>query len=534
MEIRPNTTETLRYQDLLIDRTLAQDITQELSLPDYQPEIKRLLRVSATVQPPTRYIGGGNIEFSGNVDFNILYAGEDGALYCFPTSADYTLRTAADGENTLSYLPDENMTCYALIEPDLVNGRVAGPRKLTVRCRMRAHVRAWGGSSPEEIWTGKLCGTPQRLRTELTVARVLNGTGAPLQVSDEILLERASESDDTRIVTAEACVLPEEITTAADRVSCRGQLCLKLLLQRDVRESDAETTEPMLPTVISRKIPFTADIPVEGLLPGGEAVVQGSCTELNLILEDGKILCEAELLLDARTQHRESLSYTADLCCIGQHTTVETSAEHACRPVRCINTNFSQNETLAAKETSLPTAARLADVHGTVLPDSIALTSEGSRCVVSGTCRYSLIYLSDGELASRELELPFRYTLDMGQTPAGGESAIAYDHSVRIVNCKARLDERDGRLNIDAELCLSLRLWENVTFYPVATVKVDAPCQTPVGSRTIYYPLPGETLWSVAKRYCSSVEQLSTKNHLPAAIRADDPASLGGAHIVVI
>ena len=282
MEIRPNTTETLRYQDLLIDRTLAQDITQELSLPDYQPEIKRLLRVSATVQPPTRYIGGGNIEFSGNVDFNILYAGEDGALYCFPTSADYTLRTAADGENTLSYLPDENMTCYALIEPDLVNGRVAGPRKLTVRCRMRAHVRAWGGSSPEEIWTGKLCGTPQRLRTELTVARVLNGTGAPLQVSDEILLERASESDDTRIVTAEACVLPEEITTAADRVSCRGQLCLKLLLQRDVRESDAETTEPMLPTVISRKIPFTADIPVEGLLPGGEAVVQGSCTELNL------------------------------------------------------------------------------------------------------------------------------------------------------------------------------------------------------------------------------------------------------------
>ena len=80
MEQRPTPAESLQYQDLLLSRVLTQDITREISLPDYQPEIKRLLRVSATTQPPTRYIGGGNIEFSGNIDFSILYAAEDGAL----------------------------------------------------------------------------------------------------------------------------------------------------------------------------------------------------------------------------------------------------------------------------------------------------------------------------------------------------------------------------------------------------------------------------------------------------------------------
>ena len=73
MEQHTTPTESLQYQNLLLDRILTQDITQELSLPDYQPEIKRLLRVNATIQPPTRYIGGGNIEFSGNVDFTVLY-----------------------------------------------------------------------------------------------------------------------------------------------------------------------------------------------------------------------------------------------------------------------------------------------------------------------------------------------------------------------------------------------------------------------------------------------------------------------------
>jgi hypothetical protein len=78
-----------------------------------------------------------------------------------------------------------------------------------------------------------------------------------------------------------------------------------------------------------------------------------------------------------------------------------------------------------------------------------------------------------------------------------------------------------------------MRLWENAEFYPVSTVRTDALCTIPAGSRFIYYPIPGETLWSVAKRYCSPVEQISQKNRLHNT-RADDPASLEGVHILIV
>ena len=43
----------LRLQLPLCDKTVTSEVAGDFSLPDYQPEIKRLLRVSATVQPPS-------------------------------------------------------------------------------------------------------------------------------------------------------------------------------------------------------------------------------------------------------------------------------------------------------------------------------------------------------------------------------------------------------------------------------------------------------------------------------------------------
>ncbi len=531
MNQHSNIAPSLTYQHLQLDRLLTQDISEDISLPDYQPEIKRLLRVTATVQPPTRYIGGGSIEFSGNVDFSILYAGEDNALYCFPASGEYTIRTAADGEAAQAYLSDQALCAYATIEPDLVSGRVGGPRKLSVRCRMRARVRAWGSTCAEEAWKSSTSGEAQRLFREQQGIRTLCGTSRPVALRDEILPDRLS-TDSTRIVTAEATVLPEEITTATDRVSCRGQLCLKLLLQED----DPQGAEggDSLPITLWRKIPYQAEIPLPGLRGDGEAVVSGSCTELNLILEHGKIQCEAELLLEARAQQGEAIRYTADLCCIGQHSQIEHTDLPVCLPLRCLNTNLSLNETLPAKDTGLPGSARLMDAYASVLPDSIKLNVEGKACILTGSCRYSLVYCADGEIAAREHDLPFRCSLDLGRPLQSDRAEPAAEYTVSVVSTKARLDERDGRLNLDAELAIGLRAWELESISPVSAVTPGAPCTGAAGVRRIYYPLPGETLWDVAKRDCCSVEQLCSVNSCPTAPRADHPQSLGNAHIVIV
>ena len=88
-----------RIQDLLCDRQNVTELSGDFSLPDYQPEIKRLLRVKVTVSPPDKYIGAGNADFSGMIDYCILYAGNDGALYCANESQEYQFSVPLEGSS---------------------------------------------------------------------------------------------------------------------------------------------------------------------------------------------------------------------------------------------------------------------------------------------------------------------------------------------------------------------------------------------------------------------------------------------------
>ena len=89
----------LRVQTLLCDKLEMSEVTAEVSLPDYRPEIKRLIRVTATISPPARYVGAASTELSGNVDFCILYTGNDGALYSTTHASEYRITIPVDLPN---------------------------------------------------------------------------------------------------------------------------------------------------------------------------------------------------------------------------------------------------------------------------------------------------------------------------------------------------------------------------------------------------------------------------------------------------
>ena len=50
MEMHPKLTLTL------CDKTLRSEVSEDYTLPDYQPEIRRILHVIPTVLPPAKYV----------------------------------------------------------------------------------------------------------------------------------------------------------------------------------------------------------------------------------------------------------------------------------------------------------------------------------------------------------------------------------------------------------------------------------------------------------------------------------------------
>ena len=134
--------QTARMQAPLGERQIVTELSEDFDLPDYQPEIKRLLRVQARVSSADTYIGAGNAECSGTVDYSILYSGADGTLYCASQTGEY--RFAFPVELPADFDAGEGLICDVDSQAENVAGRVMAPRKLTLRCRLRSRAQLWG------------------------------------------------------------------------------------------------------------------------------------------------------------------------------------------------------------------------------------------------------------------------------------------------------------------------------------------------------------------------------------------------------
>lgn len=503
----------IRVQAPICDRQIVSELSADFSLPDYQPEIKRLLRVSATVMPADRYIGAGNAEFSGTVDYNVLYAGNDGALYCTTQTGEYQFTCPV--EMTSDFELNEGITCDVDTVTDTVVGRVAAPRRLSFKCRLRSRVRLYGTKVLEESVTGADAASVQRLCGQASCARVFIGNGEPLQLGDEILCD--AQAGDLRVISSEARVFVSEAVAGSGVVNCRGEVCLKLLCCRE------NADEPL--TVQLRRIPFSQAVPTDGAEVNCDACADGVCSDIRVTVEEGRILCEVSARLRTRAQRNEEVSFTRDVYSTaseGESRYLHCVFPHA---VKCINGNFSLNTTVPLEEAGIRAGMRVVDVS--LIPSVTSLENEHGKYRLVGRTRCQVI-LSDGEETSaQELELPFRYECDGESTPVSD-----YDATVDVIGCRARVDGE--RIGVDAELSVSLATRGDTTFEMLSEATFGEAVVRQGAVYTVCYPSRDDTLWSVAKRYHRAVSVIADVNSLAGAPAADSPESLSGVRYLLV
>lgn len=512
-DYRSTETGRTRVQAPICDRQVITELSSDFSLPDYQPEIKRLLRVSATVAPPDKYIGAGSAEFSGTVDYTILYSGNDGALYCATQTGSYQFSVPM--ELTSDFDPGDGVICDLDTIPDMTVGRVAAPRKLSVKCRLRSHVRLYGTRVIEETFVGIASDTIQRLTGSAECAHLFIGSGDALQLGDEILCD--TQSDGMRVICAEGQVYVTEAIAGSGCVNCRGEVCLKLLCTHEIGSE--------LSTSLTRRIPFSQSVVTDGAEVNCDCCARGVCTDLKITVEEGRILCEVTVRLETRAQRNENIHFTRD----AYSTTAAGEAvykdyDFPCA-LKCVSGNFSLNTMLSMEEAGLRTGQSLIDL--TMTPVGTELENDHGRYVLTGRCRCHALFMEDDSFGAQEFEIPFRYAVD------GSETAVCdYDADLTVISCRARADGE--RIAVDAELAVNLVTRGNGHFSTLDSVNFGEELRRDGASYTICYPSREDTLWTVAKRYHRAVSEIAEKNPLSASPAADSKDSLSGISYLLV
>ena len=502
----------------LLDRTVATDLATDFALPDYLPEIKRLLRVTPAVLPESRYLGASSAEFSGAVEYLVTYAGADGNLWSTRLRQDYAASTPVDADQLARGLDPAADT-----QVDSVVSRVTGPRKLNMRARLRTHVHAWGDEPVEpEIDGNPSPASLERLTKPCRAMRLLRAASEPIDLGDEIPL--ADGAGETRVIRADGCVNVTDATVGDGTVTCRGELILQLLT---CVEQDGMVSEP---EVTLRKLPFEEQLALPEAAPGMAARAWGRCGDLAVQIEDGRILCDATMWLEAEAAGEAELALTADLYATdGEIEDANYREIEVSSLARCANGSFTMTGVAPLKEAGIDPAAEIVDVAAEPQIESMELAN--GRCKLNGSCRLSVIYRLDGEYGAGEMVLPLAYTVDCGE-------AMVTDHAVEMTVCGLRTRcEGDGdarRLSVDAEIAAATRLFARQKQRILARAAYRPSDAAREAACVVCYPEPGDSIWSICKRYRVSCAKVASANHLQPGEGSDLPASLEGVQYLLI
>ena len=127
-------TEAVVLTSPYIDMSFGHEGGGDFSLPDYLPEIQRLISVNATVLPEGKFLSGNVLELGGTLAYSVLYAGEGGEVSCASFAAEYSADTAlpAAVENSGDIFTD--------CEIESTASRVTGPRSISIKSRLKSRI----------------------------------------------------------------------------------------------------------------------------------------------------------------------------------------------------------------------------------------------------------------------------------------------------------------------------------------------------------------------------------------------------------
>lgn len=496
----------------LCEKTVRTEVAGDFSLPDYQPEIKRLLRIRPCVLPASHYAGSGNADFSGTLDYYVLYMGNDGGLYCAPLHTEYGFAVPFEQDDAQVSL------CMADVVPESVVGRVSAPRKLSIRCRLRSDVCVMGTLSATESMQGTVDPfSVEHLIAEQTLAHIGCGQSDAIRLGEDILID--SKGRNMRLVCAEGQVHVQEVSCSQGQVHCRGEVVLKLMMSA---EEQGSLPDPV-PTYLTRKLPFQGSVDVAVAMPGAECCVTGEATELSVTVEETYMHAEVGVILQAKVMHNAPLYYTKDV--FSTKRACECSHDRYDLPVaiRSLVGNFTQSDSASLAENGM-VAGSIVDVCGSA--EAEQMHWESGKCTLSGTGHYIVLMADGSEVSAHEIAMPWKYEFDCEREPVGWHAHM------QVLSCRARVDGE--RIGVDAELACAARTWDTSEVSVLREVAFGDAAASRSGAFVVCYPASDDSLWSVAKRYGTALSAVRAANGLDDTAPADAPASIEGCKYLIV
>ena len=470
----------------ICQRVVNCDVSEDIVVPEGYSEVRKIIALRENILSPSKFVGARSVDFSGSVDYTLIYVGADGKLYSIPVSSDYSFSLPLDSANGFDV--SENISFICSMSGENSNVRMSTPRRLQLRGGIRASVLCFGKAvCCEELRGIEDVSSVQRLEKTGECAYVSCESSDVVTLEDEYFI-----GNDSRIIYFSSEITQGDSYVDGEVVRVSGEVFVDLVIEND-NGIDS----------VLRKLPFDAEIDIEELDISGNAVlcrVGGYVNELDISVEEGKAKIEVGIIIDVCSAQNKEFSYTRDLYSTKQECNTEYKKIYIPKVLINKNANMTQTERLSCEEIGFPSDAKIIDLFGNAVCDSAEL--EDGRYVFRGKIKYKVIYSIDGKIGVCEFEEPFKYESEMGS-----EEIQSFIANISVMNMRGRCDRET--LLIECEMSLALSVFGAQSIETVSVASFGDPVKVGRNQFIVCFKATDESVFDLAKRYNVLLDDIS-------------------------
>ncbi len=485
--------QTIINSKEVFSKNCEQSIELDCILPDYYPDIFRVLKCFVNPAIISRSVSADRVMFELSVEITVWYCTQsDGTLNTVTQKLQYTksVDTGVSCENAIVKITPK---C------DYVNPRAVNSRRLDIRGAVSCCVSVTLPIEQAIISSASDCGI--QLLKKRAVALAESDFATKSFVCEDEFDLGSSKPPVVSIIKSDAFVTSVEKKTVSGKLAIKGEIAVNLLYAADSGQIEN----------MQFSMPFSQILDTSASSDCDNRIIDAQCIFCDISAvsnDDGqakRIKCSAMIYATVLSQQSREVEIVTDAY----------STEYACALSECdvcLDSAPIEIEQIHIAKESFEFEANEIESVCSVWAQSEVVSSriESGKLIISGKIKWSILAKTGESYSVYEKENVFEHAID----EFGDFESLRCDINANVCSCGYTISEAE-KVSLKSEIRISGCVIPSCCIKAICDITIDESnkikCDDGYALR-LYFAHSGEKIWDIAKRYKTSARAVCEEN----------------------